>query len=157
MDHKNHDKEFFANFTMVMGALFVIFFVCIAAARLSASADAKPDPQAQARLQERIKPIGQVVTDPAALLKVAASKPARAPYTGEQVVAKVCGACHGSGMLGAPKIGDKSEWSKRKGANGGLDGLVASAIKGKNSMPPRGGDPDLTDAEIKAAIEQMLK
>ena len=156
MDHKNHDKAFFKNFSFVMGTLFAIFFICIAIARMITPA-AQHDEAALARIEERIKPIGEVVTDPAALqAKLAANKPVRSPYTGEQVVAKICSACHLSGMLGAPKIGDKGAWGGRKSAVGGIDGLVASAIKGKNQMPSRGGDPDLNDAEIKAAIEFML-
>jgi cytochrome c5 len=156
VDHKNHDQAFFKQFSFVMGALFVIFFICIAVARLITPAPPQ-DAAAIAKIEERIRPIGEVMTDPSALqAKLAANKPARAPYTGEQLVAKVCSACHQAGMLGAPKIGDKADWGKRKSADGGLDGLVASALKGKNSMPARGGDPDLSDAEIKAAIEYML-
>jgi len=81
--------------------------------------------------------------------------PARAPMSGAEIVTKVCGACHGSGVLNAPKIGDKAEWSKRKAA--GMAALLASSIKGKNQMPARGGDASLSDAEVKAAVEQMLK
>lgn len=153
----NHDQKFFINFGMVMGALFAIFFICILAAKLITGGEESLDAQALTRLEERIRPVGQAVTDPAVLLKLAAAKPARAAYTGEQVVAKICGACHTSGMLNAPKTGDQAEWNKRKSAAGGLDGLVASAIKGKNSMPARGGDPDLSDAEIKEAVELLLK
>lgn len=156
MDHKNHDQAFFKSFSIVMGALFAIFFICIAVARLITPAPAMDAP-ALARLEERIKPIGEVVTDPAALeAKLAATKTTRAPYTGDQVVAKVCGGCHNTGMLGSPKIGDKAAWGARKSAAGGLEGLVAHAIAGKNQMPARGGDGDLSDAEIKAAVEYML-
>jgi cytochrome c5 len=73
--------------------------------------------------------------------------------TGPDVVTKVCGACHTAGVLGAPKIGDKGAWASR----GSLSTLVASAVKGKNAMPPKGGDPSLSDAEIKAAIQEMTK
>jgi len=73
------------------------------------------------------------------------------------VVAQVCAACHGAGVLGAPKIGDKAAWSARKAAAGGVDGLATSAEKGKNSMPPRGGRADLSDDEVKAAVQEMLK
>ena len=155
-DNDNHDKVFFKNFSLVMGVLFGIFFICIGAARMIAP-DHELDAAALAKINNATQPVGEVVTDPAALeMKLAANKPARAPYTGEQVVSKVCGACHQSGMLGAPKIGDKGEWAKRKGAAGGVDGLVKVAIKGLNQMPPRGGDSDLSDDEIKAAIEYML-
>jgi cytochrome c5 len=107
-------------------------------------------------VQERIAPIGKVITDPAALLKVSNTAP-HAALSGEQVVAQVCSACHGTGVLGAPKIGDKAAWGGRFKTDGGLDGLFANASKGKGSMPPRGGNPDLSDAELKAAIQQMLK
>ena len=53
-------------------------------------------------------------------------------------------------------MGDKAEWSKRLGLEGGFDGVVAKAISGKNQMPPRGGNPDLTDDEIKATVKLML-
>ena len=154
--HQQHDKVFVVNFGIVLGALVGLALIFAVFGRVLASADATPDPAAMARLDERIKPIGHAVTDPAMLLKTAAPKAARAPYTGEQVVAKVCSACHGTGMLGAPKVGDKAAWGARKSKAGGVEGLVASASKGKGQMPPRGGDPDLSDAELKLAIEQMI-
>jgi cytochrome c5 len=155
LDHKNHDKIFFVNFGIVLAAIGGIFFVCIFAARLIAPPP-HSDPQAAKHLEERIKPVATVVTDPAALVKVSAG-PKRAPYSGEEVIGKVCNTCHVAGVLGAPKEGDKAAWSARLSSAGGLDGLAASAMKGKNSMPPRGGSPDLTDDEIKAAITAMLK
>lgn len=155
-DNESHDKVFFKNFSLVMGGLFGIFFLCIIVARII-TPEKELDAAGVAKIEKNTAPIGEVVTDPAALeMKLAANKPARAPYTGEQVVTKVCGACHQTGMLGAPKIGDKGEWNKRKGAAGGVDGLVKVAIKGLNQMPPRGGDADLSDDEIKAAIEYIL-
>jgi cytochrome c5 len=153
--NKGHDKVFFVSFAAVMGALFAIFFVCIVVARLITPAQ-ETDAAALTRLEDRIKPVGQAITDPAALLKVSA-KTEHAPMSADQVFGSVCSACHNAGLLGAPKVGDKAAWSSRAGAAGGVNGLVASAIKGKNSMPPRGGNPDLTDPELKATIELMLK
>lgn len=155
MEHKDHDKVFFATFGAVLAALGAIFFICIIAARLLVPHPG-PDPDAVVKLEERIRPIGSAVTDPAALVKVAA-KAARAPYTGEQVLEKVCNACHVAGVMGAPKEGDKAAWSARAAADGGLEGLTANAIKGKNAMPPRGGGADLSDDEVKAAVGAMLK
>lgn len=157
MDHQNHDKVFFVNFGMVMAGLFAIFFICILAARLIDTGETINDPGANARIEERIKPVGSVITDAAALQQLAAAAPKREPMSGEQVNAKLCGGCHLAGVLGAPKEGDKAAWSARRSAAGGLDGLVASAIKGKGAMPPKGGDPSLTDDEIKAAVEYILK
>lgn len=155
MEHKDHDKVFVSTFGLVLAALGAIFFVCIIAARMLIPEQA-PTPEVLAKLEERIKPIGQVVTDPAALIKVKA-KVERAPFTAEQVLSNACNACHTAGILGAPKDGDKAAWAARAAAAGGLEGLTASAIKGKNSMPARGGNPDLSDEEIKAAVAAMLK
>lgn len=157
MEHGNHDKVFFKSFAIVMGALFAIFFICIFIARII-TPDHGLDADAIAKIEDRIKPVGQVVTDPAALMKIAAAEAAsRTPYTGEQLVQKVCSGCHATGMLNAPKIGDKAEWNKRLAANGGVNGVLAIAIKGLGNMPPKGGDASLSDAELKAAIELMIK
>ena len=56
-------------------------------------------------------------------------------------------------MAGAPKLGDKAAWAPRLTL--GVDGLTASAIKGKNAMPPKGGST-ASDADIKATVEYML-
>lgn len=148
-DDKAHDQTFVRTFAMVLAALFSIFAFCIFAANLVVPKLKTSDAE-RARVEARIQPTGVVITDPA-LLKKASVK--HDPLTGEQVVATVCSGCHGTGMLGAPKIGDKAAWGPR----GSLDTLVASAIKGKNSMPARGGNPDLTDDEIKLAIQLMTK
>jgi len=75
--------------------------------------------------------------------------------SGADVVATSCNSCHSTGVLEAPKIGDKAAWLQRAAAEGGIDGLTASAIKGKNSMPPKGGAM-VSDGEIRAAVEHML-
>ena len=65
-----------------------------------------------------------------------------------------CFACHGTGAAGAPKTGDKAAWKARIAA--GMDTMVKNAIKGKGAMPPKGGRPNLTDAQIKAVVEYMV-
>lgn len=157
MEHKNHDSVFFANFGKVMGALFLIFFICIGAAALIDDGKGHGDATGLDRLNARTAPVGVVVTDPNVLLQMqAANKVQRAAYTGDEVVTKLCSGCHNPpGVEGAPH--DKAGWSARKASEGGLDGLLAKAISGKGKMPPRGGDPDLSDDEVKAAIEVMLK
>jgi c(7)-type cytochrome triheme protein len=66
-----------------------------------------------------------------------------------------CAPCHGSGLLGSPKFGDTAAWSAR--AKVGIDGLLKSAIAGTSKgMPPRGGRTDLTEAQLRAAIEYMV-
>ena len=66
-----------------------------------------------------------------------------------------CAACHASGVLGAPKIGDTAAWKERADTQGGLDGLLAKAISGINAMPPKGTCATCSDDELKGAIEKM--
>lgn len=80
-----------------------------------------------------------------------AAKPAG--KTGEEVVKAVCSACHAVGALGSPKIGDKDAWGPRIAQ--GYDTLVQHALKGIRMMPAKGGNADLTDAEVARAVAHM--
>lgn len=74
--------------------------------------------------------------------------------SGEQIVKERCAQCHQTGEGGAPKIGDRAAWIPR--LKQGLDIVVSSAIKGHGGMPARGGQADLTDAELRSAIVFMM-
>jgi cytochrome c5 len=74
--------------------------------------------------------------------------------SGEQVVKSQCIKCHQEGLRGAPKMGDRQAWIPRM--KQGLDYLVGSAIRGHGGMPPRGGQANLTDSEIRAAVLYMF-
>lgn len=96
-------------------------------------------------IAQRLKPVGEVaVVDPNA---------PRVERTGKEVVDRVCAACHTPGVLGAPKMGDNAAW--RKHIAEGLPHLSENAIKGIRQMPPRGGDPDLSDLEVTRAVAYM--
>ena len=75
--------------------------------------------------------------------------------SGEEVYNGGCVACHSTGAAGAPKLDDKAAWDPRMAQ--GLDGLVNSAINGKNAMPPKGGNPSWSDQEIRDAVTFMLE
>ena len=101
--------------------------------------------QSEADVLDRIQPVGRVM--------LAEAKAATGNQSGEQVYQAVCKTCHEAGLAGAPKFGDKAAWSAR--INAGIEALYASAIKGKNAMPPRGGSPDLSDLELERAVVYM--
>ena len=103
---------------------------------------------------ERIKPIGKVCLQGDASCGSATAAVAGSARSGADIVASNCTSCHGSGVLGAPKIGT-GEWAARLDEKG-LDMLVTNAINGINSMPPRGTCGDCSDDEIKLAIEDMI-
>ena len=74
---------------------------------------------------------------------------------GQSVYKKSCAACHTSGVMGAPKVGDKDAWSGL--INEGVDTLTHNSINGKGKMPPKGGNMQLTDEEVKAAVVYMME
>lgn len=96
-------------------------------------------------IAKRLKPVGEVVV-------MDASAP-KTEKTGQQVVETVCSACHATGALNAPKIGDKAAWAKHIAE--GYEMLIHHAITGIRQMPPRGGNPDLTDTEVARAVAYM--
>ena len=67
---------------------------------------------------------------------------------------KACAACHTTGAAGAPKLEDKAAWAPRIAQ--GKEVLYVSALKGKGAMPPKGGQMQLSDDEIKAAVDYVV-
>ncbi|MCD6667294.1 MAG: c-type cytochrome [Hydrogenophaga sp.] len=99
---------------------------------------------------------------PAAASAPAAPAPAAAPVAentvGKKVYGSTCALCHGAGVAGAPKPGDKADWGPRIAQ--GKDTLYKHAIEGytgsKGMMPARGGGASLSDDEVKAAVDHMV-
>lgn len=108
-------------------------------------------------IAKRLEPVGQVCVQGQECkgMEVVASAGGGGAKTPDDVIAKHCNACHGTGLLNAPKIGDAAAWGERAKKEGGLDGLLAKAISGINAMPPKGTCADCSDDELKAAIQKM--
>lgn len=96
-------------------------------------------------VSERIQPFAHFDAVDAGAPKVEKS--------GEEVFNAACTACHTAGALGAPRLNNKGDWAGRLAQ--GYDKLVANAIGGKNQMPARGGNPDLSDVDIALAVVYM--
>jgi len=91
---------------------------------------------------------------PAAPATTAAAAPAKADgVKGKTVYEASCVACHAAGIANAPKAGDKAAWAPR--LKTGMDALYAATLKGKGAMPPKGGNPSLADADVKAAVDYL--
>jgi cytochrome c5 len=125
---------------------------------------------------ERIKPVAQVVVAGSEAAKAAeaafntaqaaaAPQPAGAAGSaaasgpidvakGEEVFSGACVACHASGAAGAPMLTAKADWETR--AAQGFDTLVSHAVNGYNAMPAKGGNPSLTENDIRNSIAYMM-
>lgn len=73
---------------------------------------------------------------------------------GKKLYDTVCMACHASGVMNAPKFGDKAAWAPRIAT--GIDTLHNAALKGLNAMPPKGGAANASDDDVKAAVDYMV-
>ena len=74
--------------------------------------------------------------------------------SGQEVYSSVCMACHDSGVLNAPRIGNKQDWAPRIAQ--GYNTLVKHALEGFNVMPAKGGAANLSDQEVAEAVVYMV-
>jgi cytochrome c5 len=121
------------------------------AAAQTAAAPASANAQAAAAPVAAAAPAAAAAPQPAA----AAAPQAAAANAGEgeALFKQTCSACHATGVLNAPKFGDKAAWAPRIAQ--GIPTLVQHAIHGKGAMPPKGGS-SASDAQVRAAVEYMV-
>jgi cytochrome c5 len=101
-------------------------------------------------------PAPQAAMDPSTHMAPAPGTSAAAGKAdGKKVYESTCIACHGAGVANAPKFGDKKAWAEH--LMHGTEHIYENALKGKGAMPPRGGNLTLSDAEVKAAVDYMVK
>jgi cytochrome c5 len=165
----SHDRTFFDTFLLVLGILVGVTIGLIIIARIIAAntsvANRAEDAMYQRQVEERIQPVARVaiagqdnssLAPPAAAAAVAAT--AAADLTGEQVYNQACVACHGAGVAGAPKLGDKAAWAPRIAQ--GMETLHAHALQGYQGkagyMPPKGGRTDLSDQSILNGVDYII-
>jgi cytochrome c5 len=117
---------------------------------------ANPDAMKPEAVAARIQPVGKVDFgggEAGGTQTAAAGAAPKAPKSGEEVFKSTCAACHQTGAAGAPKVGDNAAWAKL--LKEGLATLTKTAITGVKAMPPRGGNPELSDLEVARAIVHM--
>lgn len=111
--------------------------------------------QGGAKFKEPEVPAAPATTEPAASTTTAAAT--ASADTGKQLYSTTCVACHGAGIAGAPKFGDKATWAPR--ITQGQNVLYEHALKGfqgkAGMMPPKGGS-SAPDTDVKAAVDYMV-
>lgn len=129
---------------VVVAASFIVPVVLILMIAALVTGGKKGLDSDDSALLARIQPVGTV--------QLAAGP--RAAMSGEQVYGAVCKTCHDAGLAGAHKLGDKAAWGKVIAQGEKL--TFEHAIKGLRAMPAKGGNPDLSDAEVQAAVVHMV-
>jgi cytochrome c5 len=162
------DSHFFNNFSLVLGILFAVTLGLFAFARHVGAEhqgkQVKTDPRYLASVDERLKPVSSVAVagQDNSKLKIESTAPPTAaaalPADGTAAYETACAACHGAGIAGAPKSGDKGAWAPRIAQ--GKEKLYDHAIHGFTGktgvMPAKGGRTDWPDELVKQAVDHII-
>jgi cytochrome c5 len=169
------DTHFFNVFSLLIGLLVAIAVVLFAFARIVASrtqeAGILTEPDYSKSVASRIEPLSReaVAGQDNSALAIKVQTPAGAgsaapapemPKNGKELFEQVCSTCHGQGIAGAPKAGDKAAWAARIAE--GKATLYQHALNGYQGgpgggvMPPKGGRTDLPDDLVKQAVDYMV-
>lgn len=137
-------------------ALIIPVAIAVLGAQLVTGSKRIDTTEAKKSVEQRIKPVGELVKFDGAPPPVAAAVTTVAlkAKSGEEVFNGACVACHGAGIAGAPKTGDKALWAPRIAQ--GVNALYEHAIKGFKTMPAKGGQVALSDDEVKAAVDYQV-
>jgi cytochrome c5 len=166
---RNYDLDFLQKFSLVIGFLMLVTVGLIFFAHhLQHTLPTEVSPTAAKRTQDRIAPEGAVyagatgaAAQAAATAAAAAAATSQVAYggttDGSVIFGNLCTGCHTSGAGGAPTL-DKAHWATRLAQ--GNDVLHKHAIEGFTGsagvMPPKGGNPALTDEQVIATVDWML-
>ena len=165
-----HDSVFLKKFSLVIAFLLLVTLgLILFAHHLNQLLPPEVTPQARAQEEARITPVGAVYAGQEGIAQqLAAAEAAQAAASstaayggtldGAVIYQNLCGACHTSGVGNAPTL-DHSHWDARIAQ--GNDTLYRHAIEGFTGpdggvMPPKGGNPGLTEEQIHATVDWML-
>ena len=100
------------------------------------------------------EPIEVAVVETGTAEAVAAEPEVLAADAGAKLYETNCKVCHDSGLLDAPKYGDKAAWEPRLAK--GIDTLHMHSAKGFNKMPAQVTDK-VSEAQVYAAVDYMVE
>ena len=167
---RQQDVKFINHFSLIIGILVAIAVLIFALSRSVAGrtqdVDVFKDSAYIAEVGQRTSPFAReaIAGHNNAALKIeapAGAGPSAAlpvPANGKELFTQVCNTCHGPGLIGAPKAGDKAAWASAIAEGKPL--LYQHAVNGytgtTGTMPPKGGRTDLPDALIKQGVDYMM-
>lgn len=157
------DKVFFRNFSLVVGAIAVMMVAFYVIAQIAGTDQERAAKMRIAKVAKITEPVGRVTavgdeTAEAAVMETPTTDGDGHP--GKGVYDGLCVNCHGLPAMAAmvPQTGDAAAWGAR--IEKGIDVLYENAINGftgeMGMMPGKGGDPSLSDDDVKAAVDYMV-
>ncbi len=163
---QEQDQIFFRNYSIVIGVLALMIIIFLLAARLIGTDDQVYIEQRSEQTAARTAPIGRLRIEGEEIVAASESIADTADSAlvevsiGKQVYSGLCFSCHGTGLPGIPQFGDAVAWAPRIAQGNQL--LYERSIAGFTGssgimMPARGGNPALSDEEVKAAVDYMVE
>ena len=163
------DQKFFDMYSLVIGVLalvaLAIFVLAMKMSDLTQGVYTSETEEFQASIEDRIRPFGSALLPgqeaQAAGLTVpeaATPEPVATSLTGPQVYNEACITCHGNGIGGAPIVADTAAWTERiaQGSATLYDNAINGFTGAAGFMPQKGGRLDLSDQEIRDAVDFMV-
>ena len=166
------DTHFFNVFSLVIGLLVAVAIGLFALARIVASHTQDRQVLSEAdyakNVAARVAPPSEeaIAGHDNSALAIKAPGPAAAgsaqvavPKNGTELFEQTCSTCHGQGIAGAPRAGDKAAWGPRiaKGKAVLYDHAIHGFTGSAGVMPPKGGRTDVSDDLIKQAVDHMVQ
>jgi len=179
---QEQDKIFFRNYSIVLGILVVIIVVFFFLANILGENENLVAERTADQVSKRVRPVGdvRVAGEEETAEKEKAIEESKKPEqkiaeeeteesrqqvaaaearSGKEIYNGLCVSCHGTGLPGSPQMGDTDEWDERIAK--GKDTLYENAITGYTGpeghlMPAKGGNPALSDEEVRNAVDYML-
>jgi cytochrome c5 len=168
------DTHFINMFSLVIGVLVAFAIVLFVVARAIGASTQGKEMMGEAdyyrSVEARVAPVEQeavagqnnaalVIKPPAgATAQAGGSSGLALPTSGKELFEQTCSACHGAGIAGAPKAGDKAAWAPHLAK--GLPTLYDHALHGftgsTGTMPAKGGRTDAPDALVEQAVNYMV-
>jgi cytochrome c5 len=167
------DTHFFNVFSLFIGLLVVIaicIFIFARAVGRTQDEAVRSEAAYSRDIASRIAPLSQeavagqdnsaLAIKPQTTGSAGTAAVAAVPKNGKELFEQTCSVCHGQGIAGAPKAGDKAAWAPRIAE--GKPTLYQHALNGYQGgpgggvMPPKGGRPDLPDDLVKQAVDYMV-
>ncbi len=146
--------KFFVGSIVTFLIIFGVIKIVLLTSQDAGKQAVTPESMVAEDVAERIKPVAQTYIGESPVAVAAVVEAEESVGGGQQLVTQVCSMCHDSGLMSSPKLGNKADWAPR--IEQGVDTLYNNAINGLNMMPARGGRPDLSDDDIKSAVDHML-
>jgi cytochrome c5 len=154
--NNNKSGKFFVGSLVIFLVLFGVVSMVLSNMKDVAKNVTAPASMDAEAIAERIQPVAEVNVGEPPVVEAPAVATAEdtAGGAGEQIVTSVCAACHAAGLMQSPKLGSADDWAPR--IEKGIETLYTHAINGFNMMPAKGGRADLSDDDIKAAVDFMV-